>query len=76
MSAEKPSPEERLRTAHIVAEYWHEALLDLGRKHLHLAGMAHPMGCVLAALNGETDPEELGVAADSAAALVLRALAR
>lgn len=55
----------------IVTDHWRRACLD-GSPDLRWT--AHPLCMVLAALNGETAPEEVGVAEDSADARSLRAL--
>lgn len=46
----------RLNTARTVAAHWHQAAIDRG-----WAQTAHALACVLAALDGETDPNELGL---------------
>jgi hypothetical protein len=47
---------ERLRTGRTVAAHWHQTALDRGWTET-----AHALGCVLAALAGETDPRQLGL---------------
>lgn len=51
--------EERLAAAEFVAEHWRAALVEWDS-----SGRAHPLCCVLAALDGETDPAELGLTED------------
>lgn len=53
--------EERVRVARIVAEHWRAALVAMAETFPHLSGMAHPLCMVLAALDGEADPVQLGV---------------
>ncbi|MCX4974257.1 hypothetical protein [Streptomyces sp. NBC_00620] len=49
-------PEQRLRAADFTARHWHQAAID--RKDIP---SAHAIGCILAALKGETRPDELGL---------------
>ena len=60
--AQRSAPGERERAARFVATYWRDAYMasDLLRR----TGGSHPLACVLTALNGETDPNELGIAED------------
>lgn len=52
--------EERLAAARFVAEHWRDAFMTLdGPARVG----CHPLAMVLAALDGETDPVELGIAA-------------
>ncbi|WP_032761339.1 hypothetical protein, partial [Streptomyces alboviridis] len=46
----------RLNTARTVAAHWQQAAIDRG-----WAQTAHALACVLAALDGETDQNELGL---------------
>ena len=46
----------RLDTSRTVAAHWHQAAIDNG-----WTATAHALTCVLAALNGETDPTQLGL---------------
>jgi len=54
----------RLRTARFVATYWRDAYMAMdGPARVG----SHGLAMVLAALDGETDPVQLGIAPDSAA---------
>ena len=46
----------RLRAAQFTAAHWHQAAINRG-----WAQTAHALTCVLAALDGETDPTQLGL---------------
>jgi len=50
-----------IRVARLVADHWRRAALDWGHESMEGRITAHPLCCVLAALDGETDPAELGV---------------
>lgn len=54
--------EERLRAARFVAIHWRDAVM--ASDTLRQTGMSHPLAMVLAALNGETEPRELGLSDD------------
>jgi 8-oxo-dGTP pyrophosphatase MutT (NUDIX family) len=64
----------RLEAARLVAEHWREWLSELGEKPLTGHDLSHPLRCVLAALDGETDPWALGVEPGSPTAVALAAL--
>lgn len=49
-----------LRAARFTATYWRDEIM--ARDELRRTGMSHPLACVLAALDGETEPIELGIA--------------
>lgn len=61
-----PSDAVRLAAARFVADHWREA--GVGRER-HALGwgtaVAHAMCCVLAAIDGECDPEALGLTEDA-----------
>lgn len=46
-----------LAVARVVAEHWRDAMM----RDPDLRFAAHPLACVLAAMDGETDPAQLGV---------------
>ena len=50
------------RAARFVATYWRDAVM--ASAELRRTGMSHPLAMVLGALDGETDPAELGIDAD------------
>jgi hypothetical protein len=54
-----------VEVARIVADHWRRAALEWGDDLMHGRMTAHPLCCVLAALDGETDPRQLGVAEGS-----------
>ena len=57
MTASDAGRSRTLDAARLVAEHWRKAMLSPAFP----AGMAHPLCMVLAALDGETDPDEVGV---------------
>ena len=61
---------QRAAVAYIVADHWRRAALaDTGEMQTRL--MAHPLACVQAALDGETDPAQLGVDPSSPDAVLI-----
>ena len=54
--------------ATVVATYWRDAFMDLDGP---LRAGAHPLAMVLAALDGETEPAQLGIEDDAPAAAAL-----
>lgn len=52
----------RLAVARLVTKSWSDAAMRWGSIPMEGRTSAHPLGCVLAALDGETDPIELGIA--------------
>jgi hypothetical protein len=62
--------ETTIEIARAVADYWRKAALAWGDRPIPGSLMAHPLCCVLAALDGTTArPEDLGVEASSPEAL-------
>jgi hypothetical protein len=49
------------RNARIVAEYWRDEMMQAGDT---LRVCAHPLACVIGALDGETDPVGMGIPPD------------
>lgn len=68
LAAEVVRLRRELDAARIVATYWRDHMMDGGDLTRFAA---HPLAMVLAALDGETDPVQLGVDAESAAARLL-----
>jgi hypothetical protein len=67
--------ERRVMVAAIVGEHWRDwAVRQDHTNTVPTAIVAHPLACVLAALAGEDDPNELGLEPDSTAAKAIRAL--
>ena len=64
-----PIPDDTTRAARIVATYWRDHMM--AEDGAALWGCAHPLAMVLAALDGETDPVQLGVDPESEAAAAL-----
>ena len=62
---------DRAVIARIVADHWRRATLTWD---MPIPGTvaAHPLCCVLAALDGETDPDQLGIEPHSADAALIR----
>lgn len=56
-----PEPDDTTRAARIVATHWRDQMMAADGV---LRGCAHPLAMVLAALDGETDPVQLGVDLD------------
>lgn len=56
-----------IRVAQAVGKYWIDAIL--ASNELSRTGMSHPVAMVMAALDGETDPIELGISEDGHAAI-------
>jgi hypothetical protein len=52
---------ELLRNARIVAEYWRDEMMEADGP---LRACSHPLAMVLAALDGETEPAQMGIPAD------------
>ncbi len=63
-----PEPDDTTRAARIVATHWRDQMMAADGV---LRGCAHPLAMVLAALDGETDPVQLGVDLESDAAAYL-----
>ena len=64
-----------MRTAEIakvVADHWRRAALGWGDLMFPGRATAHPLFCVLAALDGETDPRHLGIEEGPDADLIRR----
>ena len=57
--------QEREGTARLVADHWRKAMLDAGDERMPARAAAHPLCMVLAALDGETRPEHLGITPES-----------
>ena len=57
--------QEREGTARLVADHWRKAMLDAGDERMPARATAHPLCMVLAALDGETRPEHLGITPES-----------
>jgi len=51
--------------AELVCDHWRKAALAWGDAPMPGRITAHSLGCVLAALRGESDPAQLGVSPDS-----------
>lgn len=49
--------------ARLVADHWRRTAVDWGNQLMPGRVAAHPLCCVLAALDGESDPDQLGVGA-------------
>ena len=58
----------RLRAGLFVARHWRDAVM--ASDDLRRTGMSHPIACVIAALEGETNPRELGLPEDADAEFV------
>lgn len=56
-----PDPLETIVRARIVADHWRESVLAWGEQPMPGRLAAHPLCLVLAALDGETDPQMLGI---------------
>lgn len=71
---ELPDPgADRVAIARVVAEHWRDWALNQAPEGMRWA--AHPLALVLSALDGVSDPVDLGVEADSPNAARIRALA-
>lgn len=66
--------ERKIRIAKVVAEHWSSAIMEGGHadEEFPWRTAAHPLGCVRAALDGESDPAQLGVVVDSDTAQTIR----
>jgi hypothetical protein len=64
--AQPRESERRLEIARMVATSWSDAAMRWGSLPMEGRVCAHPLACVLAALDGETDPVELGIGAEDA----------
>jgi hypothetical protein len=51
----------RLKIVRLVAESWRDAAIEWGSLQMDGRTTAHPLALVLCALDGETDPIELGI---------------
>jgi hypothetical protein len=60
--------------ARLVIEHWQAVALKWGSAPIDARTMAHPLACVLAALNGDKSPEDLGVDSTSDEGKILRVL--
>ena len=56
------SHDQRVAIARIVADHWRKAALADGVLEVPYRVMAHPLVLVIDALDGESDPNQLGVA--------------
>jgi hypothetical protein len=62
MRVERDAAIRRAENAQIVGEYWRDSIMaDDG---LRATGMSHPVAMVLAALDGETEPVQMGIPPD------------
>jgi hypothetical protein len=59
--AESATFRNRVMVATLVADHWRRGMLDGGDREMPQRLAAHPLCCVLAALEGEADPNGLGV---------------
>jgi hypothetical protein len=50
-----------VQVARLVADHWRRAAISWSDRQMPGHVTAHPLCCVLAALDGETDPDRLGV---------------
>lgn len=66
----------RIRVAKIVAKHWALAAIEWGDLQVDGRTLAHPLGLVVDALNGERDPANLGIETDHPDAEKIRALTR
>ncbi len=64
-AAASAAAQEREGTARLVADHWRKAMLDAGDERMPARAAAHPLCMVLAALDGETRPEHLGITPES-----------
>lgn len=55
---------ERLARGIVVASYWRDAMMEGGDTEMPQRLGAHPLACVLAALEPEADPSQLGIELD------------
>lgn len=63
-----------VEVARIVADHWRVAAMEGGDSLVPWRLAAHPLCCVLAALDGETDPRQLGIEEGSEAEAAILAL--
>ena len=59
----RADPQPRIVAARWVAQHWLTAIM--ANDSLRSTGMSHPVAMVIAALDGETDPQELGIAEEA-----------
>lgn len=65
----------RVEIARLVATSWRDAAMRWGDLPMEGRVSAHPLACVLCALEGETDPLELGISPTDPAYEAIRAAA-
>ena len=66
--------EQTVTRARLVADHWRKGQLMAGEAHIPARLAAHPLCMVLAALDGETRPEQLGITPGSDEWYALREL--
>lgn len=71
MSDEKAAPDSRVEIARLVADHWRKWAMDMNNQPMPTRLAAHPLCCVLAALDGETDSDQLGIERDSVTAVLI-----
>lgn len=67
---------QREAVAYLVADHWRTTMLTAPEADIPRRLMAHPLALVQAALNGETDPAQLGVDPESPTADLIREACR